>query len=387
MKKIVLKSALLSVVVTVIIFFAYKAFLSSKLSGKVVDQTFNVKYNISIADNHNKAEALAQIRKRCASSNYKYDLNSTDSDKLSIKFYKVSDTSSLHNLLFNTSSVEFRSMYTFADLNDGLKKIDFHRENKKVARSIEKKIIDSSNVSDFNAEPAQDSNNPLPYLIAFRAYDNIEQARRTAVLGYVNAKDTIALNKVLSQKENIAQLPPDIQFQYGLIEDYESKRPNEKIYILYAVKTSSLDVLTGNENIKEAVQDFDEGGRPCIKINFTPVGTKLFEDLTRKNLGLPIGIIVNNEVVSAPTVNGVIETGNIQISGSNTVAQAQLLAKQLNSNKSFLPITISLLQVQYETATDQVSSYGKMTLAVIASFAILFGLFFLVFRFIVPVKS
>lgn len=387
MKKIVLKSALLSVVVTVIIFFAYKAFLSSKLSDKVVDQTFNVKYNISIAGNHNKAEALAQIKKRCVSSNYKYDLNFTDSNRLSIQFYKVKDTTSLTKLLLTTSSVEFRSMYTFADLSEALKKINFHRENKKVAPPIEKKVIDSSKVSDFNAEPTQDSSNPLPYLIAFRAYDNVEQAGRTAVLGYVNAKDTIALNKVLSQKENIAQFPPDIQFQYGLIEDYESKRPNEKIYILYAVKTSSLEVLTGNENIKEAVQDFDEGGRPCIKINFTPVGTKSWANLTRKNIGRPIAIIVNNEVISAPLVNDAIETGNVQMSGAYTVAQAQLLATQLKSGKSFAPVTIALLNGHYEPATDQVSSYGKMVLAVIASFTILFGLFFLVFRFIVPAQS
>lgn len=102
--------------------------------------------------------------------------------------------------------------------------------------------------------------------------------------------------------------------------------------------------LTG-AMLSRAQVDFDQTtGQPQVAIKFNSDGTKLFADITKRNIGKPIAIYLDGSVISAPVVNTEISTGDAVISGSFTLDDAKNLVERLNAGA--LPVPISLLSQQ-----------------------------------------
>lgn len=98
--------------------------------------------------------------------------------------------------------------------------------------------------------------------------------------------------------------------------------------------------LTG-AHLKRADVQFDQQtSDPQVAIQFDSEGAKMFSDITKKNLQKPVAIVLDNEMISAPTVQSVIEDGKAIISGKFTVAEARKLAIELNAGALPVPITI-----------------------------------------------
>lgn len=80
--------------------------------------------------------------------------------------------------------------------------------------------------------------------------------------------------------------------------------------------------------------------QPEVLINFNDAGTKLFSDLTSRNIGRKIGVFLNDTPISILKVIVPITDGKTVISSGNfTIEQADNLIKQLNSG--VLPAEIS----------------------------------------------
>jgi SecD/SecF fusion protein len=80
-------------------------------------------------------------------------------------------------------------------------------------------------------------------------------------------------------------------------------------------------------------------------MEMTATGSKTWARLTAKNVNRPIAIALDDIVYSAPNVNGPIEGGSSEISGSFSVQQAQDLADLLQSGKLDAPAKIVAQQV------------------------------------------
>lgn len=107
--------------------------------------------------------------------------------------------------------------------------------------------------------------------------------------------------------------------------------------------------LTGAD-LKSADVVFDKNtGKPGISIVFNEEGAKKFEYITEKNIGKPLAIILDNDLVSAPIVNEKISGGEAQISGTFTLDEAKQLEAQLNAGA--LPIPIHLIEEKTIGAT------------------------------------
>jgi len=107
--------------------------------------------------------------------------------------------------------------------------------------------------------------------------------------------------------------------------------------------------LTGAD-LKSADVTFDSTtGKPAVSLQFTSEGAKKFEDLTGKNIGKPLAILLDGQVVSAPVVQEKISEGNAQITGNFTIDEANNLAIQLNAGA--LPVPISLVEQRTVGAT------------------------------------
>ncbi|MDO8468982.1 MAG: protein translocase subunit SecD [Candidatus Peribacter sp.] len=80
---------------------------------------------------------------------------------------------------------------------------------------------------------------------------------------------------------------------------------------------------------------------PVVQIAFDDEGAKLFQTLTKNNVGKRIAIFVGGDLVSAPTVQTEIAGGTAIITGSGNIEEAQKLAQDLNTGAIPAPIYLA----------------------------------------------
>lgn len=110
--------------------------------------------------------------------------------------------------------------------------------------------------------------------------------------------------------------------------------------------------LSGKQLTKATV-DLQQGGglsnQVVVRLQFNSEGAKLFSDITSANIGKPIAIFLDGQLLSAPTVQSAITDGTAIITGNFTVDDAKALATRLNSGA--LPVPIKLISQQTVGAT------------------------------------
>lgn len=98
--------------------------------------------------------------------------------------------------------------------------------------------------------------------------------------------------------------------------------------------------LTGKEVKKAQVVYNSQTGKPEVQLAFTPEGAKMFAAVTERNVGKPLGIMIDQMLISAPTVQQKIDSDTAVISGSFSLEEAKQLAISINSGALPLPITL-----------------------------------------------
>ncbi len=100
------------------------------------------------------------------------------------------------------------------------------------------------------------------------------------------------------------------------------------------------EVAMSGEAIKDAHVDFGSNGMdPKISLVFNDKGSKDFADLTTAHVNERLAIIMDNEVLSAPNINGPI-LGNAEITGNFKMEEASLLALALRSGALPVPMHV-----------------------------------------------
>lgn len=98
--------------------------------------------------------------------------------------------------------------------------------------------------------------------------------------------------------------------------------------------------LSGTDLKKAGITFQTQDGKPAVQLQFNEEGTKKFAALTKENLGKPVAIFLDDQIVTAPTVQTEITTGDAIITGDYTVDAAKQLAIQLNAGA--LPVKINI---------------------------------------------
>jgi preprotein translocase subunit SecD len=98
--------------------------------------------------------------------------------------------------------------------------------------------------------------------------------------------------------------------------------------------------LTGKYLVpgRQQVTFQSQGGLPQVAFEFNGEGAQLFEQITSRLVGQPLGIFLDGEAISTPRVNAVIGAQGV-ITGL-TLEEARLLAIQLNAGALPVPVTI-----------------------------------------------
>lgn len=108
---------------------------------------------------------------------------------------------------------------------------------------------------------------------------------------------------------------------------------------------SILDVekrlILSGENLIDAQPGYDQQNKqPIVSFKLDRVGANKFANATKDNVGRPLAIILDNEVISAPVIREPILTGSGQISGNFTTEEANQLAVLLRSGALPAPMKI-----------------------------------------------
>jgi preprotein translocase subunit SecD len=107
----------------------------------------------------------------------------------------------------------------------------------------------------------------------------------------------------------VADLPKGYEIAFSkTMNKVTNEVTNLEPYLVESVTT-----LTGEELQEASVRIDQEQNRPYVSLEFKPTGAKIFEDITGKNIGKRLAIVLDGNVYSAPVVQSRISGGSAQI--------------------------------------------------------------------------
>ncbi|MDI9357528.1 MAG: protein translocase subunit SecDF [Phycisphaerales bacterium] len=290
---------------------------------------------------------------------------------INIELAGVNDPERIRKYLQSTANLQFFEVYTIADIGASLIKGE-----KALQTSLDEQLTATQRM---DSTVLKANEYPIEKLIQFaqQSQDKSGKTYTPANIGYVLAKDTPQIDNYLNTPFVKNFLPDNCVFLYGKMDSKDPRASN--VLMLYAIKTldNGLAPLEG-DHVASATQDYDESGRVAIKMTMDRIGTKLWADLTTKNVGKPIAIVLDNTVYSAPNVNTPITEGNSEITGNYTLAEAQDLADILQSGKLPAPAKIVQEQIIGPTLGAKAVHGGLMAFGI--SFLVIFILMLLYYN-------
>ena len=103
-------------------------------------------------------------------------------------------------------------------------------------------------------------------------------------------------------------------------------------------------VLTGTDLKDAQASTNPQTGQNVVNLEFSDEGAQKFADLTMKNVGRTIAILLDGEVLTAPNVREPILGGRAEITGQKTLEEAQNLAVVRRSGA--LPVKVEIIETR-----------------------------------------
>jgi len=189
----------------------------------------------------------------------------------------------------------------------------------------------------------------------------IELIGRTAHLEFKLVED----NEELNARAKQGDIP----------EGYELKKVDKESFLLHKEA-----VLTGDTLVNAEV-GFDQSrfNEPYISLEFNSKGAAIFSEVTEKNVGRRLAIVLDGKVHTAPRINEKIPSGRAQITGRFTVEEAGDTALVLRAGALPAPIYIEEERtVGALLGRDSIESGVRASIigvALVLSFMIIYYLF------------
>ncbi|HEV8083924.1 MAG TPA: protein translocase subunit SecDF [Chitinophagaceae bacterium] len=292
---------------------------------------------------------------------------------ITVELPGVQDAERVRKLLQASAHLQFWEVYNIGEIGKNIDDAD-----KALGQYLSGVTPDSAkNINDTTKATVDSSKilanqHPLANAVHFIGpqQDKAGKQQYFAAIANIELKDTSKANEYLNMDIVKSNFPSDMKFLYGL--EQKDEKSNRKYFELYAIKTvpgTDKAKLEG-EGVEDSRADYDERGRPAIKMQMTPSGSRTWGKLTTDNVNKPIAIVLDDIVYSAPNVNGPIEGGNSEISGNFTVEEAQDLANILKIGKIDAPAKIVQEQTVGPTLGQDAVNGGAKAFAI--SFLIIF---------------
>ena len=214
-------------------------------------------------------------------------------------------------------------------------------------------VVDSTmNVTEIPiAGDPLNSGGPLLSKLTINAVSAGQITMPYPVLGMAKKNEMPSITEALKRPQIKALFPKDLEFRwsqkptsYG--ED-EATNADNQFYELYAIKKkrSSGAPLEGDLVTDASTNPDPTSGEVTVSLKMNTKGAKIWGDMTTKaaqDNNREIAIVLDDKVVSAPSVRNAILSGDSQITGNFDVQEAKDLASILQIGK--LPAKPKIIQ-------------------------------------------
>ncbi|MCY1722683.1 protein translocase subunit SecDF [Prolixibacteraceae bacterium Z1-6] len=313
----------------------------------------------------------------------------------------VKDQNRVRNLLQGTAMLEFWETYENQEVyqymlqaNDKIKQIEDAAVKTDATPEAKEEITteesteseENSLLSELEAGAESDSTAGLDNLSDFKAQyplfsvlnpstDQTGQLYPGPVIGMAHAKDTAKVNSYLNNPLVKSIFPRDMMFRWTA----KSADKAGTYYRLIALKVTSRDgrAPLDGEVITDARQDFDQfGSNPEVSMQMNSEGAKVWQRMTKENVGKSIAIVLDGYVRSFPTVNGEIPGGRSSITGLESIEEAKDLANVLKSGKMPAPARIIQEDIVGPSLGQEAINSGLLSFLIAFALVLVYMLFF-----------
>ena len=195
--------------------------------------------------------------------------------------------------------------------------------------------LDKSGVGEVTIAAHGDKN----ILIELPNVHNPEQAKamigKSALLELKVVEDAASSEEELLKNHN-GVLPHDKIIIKGTSQRGSQNNALTTYYLVPKFTNLTGKLLKGSQ--ADRSRDFKI--EPIVAFQFNAEGAQLFQELTRKNTGRSIAMIIDNEVITAPRVNGEIAGGSAIITGDFDMQEAEDIALMLRSGAFTAPVEV-----------------------------------------------
>ncbi len=206
---------------------------------------------------------------------------------------------------------------------------------------LDQLTADNNNQAGVDSASREEFAKEHPLIAKLQLYvDNNGMPLQGPIVGLAAGKDREAINEML------AKAAEKKVFDTRTVKFLWSAKPDEHfgadVYTLYAIKITTRDgsALLDGGCISDARQDFSNVGGNEISMTMNNEGAREWKRITGENVGNCIAIVLDDQVYSAPRVNGEIAGGRSSITGDFTLEEAKDLANILKSGKLPAPAVI-----------------------------------------------
>jgi preprotein translocase subunit SecD len=361
-----------------------KTYSGEYLVQVIPDSLSNIPFSFS--------RVIKTLDDRLKTAGYKYRLEETKNHDIAVSVSGLKDTVSSINILTVNTRVQFRELYSMADdgiiklmtddLIQGKERTVTIGSKNEVAQKVQEHQKDTTLADNLTEVPQNvivkegGLAGILEPSIPYSANDNMPVY--PGEIGHVKVKDTARFLNLFGSEMVKAISPVDLQILFGPPDEIHEKK-REKMLRVYFIRTlgSPGKALLENEDVKDASTVFSRDKRPEILLHFTKAGTLKWEQVTMRNVGKSIAIIIDGQVITAPHVNDVIREGSAIISGNYAFEEAERISIGIGNPK--LPAALSIISSKIK-ADKSPGGTSKKILVALLSFAICTGLAFFIFK-------
>jgi len=308
-------------------------------------------------------------------------------DLIVVELPGIDNPERARNFLQAAANLEFWNVYRISDA--GIAGA-FESANQKLAQTMGEEVqreiqrIDTSYVVDSlgNTDSTQIASIDTIYnqfnFAQGPLFDNLTINRGTygpATMGIAERNKRATIDSMLAQPEIRRLFPRDVMFRWSKdpIKDLETNEETD-LYQLYALKkegASDEAPLSGDKVTDARANPDPQTNRVQVSLSMNSEGARIWGQMTTaaaQDNNREIAIVLDDEVVSAPSVQNPITNGNSSITGDYSIQEAKDLANILQIGK--LPAETEIIQESLVGPSLGQENINRSITALVAGFGL-----------------
>lgn len=279
-------------------------------------------------------------------------------DRITVELPGVTNPKRARTYLQATANLEFWEMYqnneivsALAELNESLRAAEKRAASKDTTNTAtDTTATDTTNTTpttspDSTPTVSSDTSavDSTDYGPLFKVLSPNAQGQVSPVVAFAKLADTPAVNRYLASAQAKKALPRNVKLLWDS-KSFRSEESGERFIQLYAINTKGKkDAPLQGERITSAyATSSQKGSGYSVLLDMDEQGAQQWREMTRRNKGRPVAIVLDDKVYSSPNVENEIVGGGTEISGNFSVEEARDLANILSVGK--LPTKTEIIE-------------------------------------------